>query len=280
MSSLRKKLYEIIFESDTPAGKGFDLLLIVSILLSVFVVFLDSVAYYNERFGTLFYFLEWFFTILFTFEYFLRIYCIGNPIMYIRSFFGIIDILAIAPTYISIFLPASRYLSVIRILRVLRIFRILKLMLYISEANLLMKAIISSKRKIVVFLFSLMTLVTILGSLMYLIEGEANGFTSIPRSIYWAIVTVTTVGYGDISPQTVLGQALASIVMIIGYATIAIPTGIISAEYTTMTHQKQSHVICPECGEGNMIKDLSSANSAVLKFSISPQPLYAHGIVY
>ena len=246
----KAKLYEIIFESDTPAGKGFDLLLIVSILLSVIVVLLDSVQYYNNLYGETLYILEWFFTLLFTIEYFLRIYCIGKPVMYIKSFFGIIDFLSIIPTYISIFLPATRYLSVIRILRVLRIFRILKLILYIGEANLLMKAIVSSRRKIIVFFFLIISLVTIFGSVMYLIEGESNGFTSIPRSIYWAIVTITTVGYGDISPQTELGQALASLAMIIGYATIAIPAGIVSAEYTTMTH-KFNNMACPGCGDEN-----------------------------
>ena len=201
----KSKLYEIIFESDTSAGKGFDLLLIASILASVIVVFLDSVQHYNTRYGEILYFLEWIFTILFTAEYIFRIYCIGRPVKYIGSFFGIIDLLSILPTYISIFIPASRYLSVIRILRVLRIFRILKLMMYIGEANLLLKAIAASKRKIVVFLFSVLVLASIFGSIMYLIEGETNGFTSIPRSIYWAIVTITTVGYGDISPQTELG---------------------------------------------------------------------------
>ena len=249
-TSLKNKLYDIIFESDTPAGKGFDLLLIVSILLSVIVVLLDSVQYYNIRYGNILYLLEWFFTILFTIEYFFRIYCIGKPVMYIRSFFGVIDFLSIIPTYTSIFLPASRYLSVIRILRVLRIFRILKLILYIGETNLLMKAIYGSRRKIIVFMFSIIVLVTILGSVMYLIEGETNGFTSIPRSIYWAIVTITTVGYGDISPQTELGQALASLAMIIGYATIAIPAGIVSAEYTSMTH-KFNTLVCPGCSDEN-----------------------------
>jgi voltage-gated potassium channel len=253
--ALKAKLYEIIFESDTPAGKGFDLLLIVSILASVIVVFLDSVQHYNARYGEILYFMEWVFTILFTVEYFFRIYCIGRPVKYMGSFFGIIDLMSILPTYISIFIPASRYLSVIRILRVLRIFRILKLMLYIGEANLLLKAIAASRRKITVFLFSVLVMVSIFGSIMYLIEGEANGFTSIPRSIYWAIVTITTVGYGDISPQTELGQTLAAIIMIIGYATIAIPTGIISSEYTTITQRKKTDVICQDCGEGGHDND-------------------------
>ena len=242
-SALKNKLYKIIFESDTPAGKGFDLLLIVSILLSVVVVLLDSVQYYNNLYGEALYVMEWIFTLLFTIEYFLRIYCIGKSGMYI-------DFLSIIPTYISIFIPASRYLSVIRILRVLRIFRILKLIMYIGETNMLMKAAYGSRRKIIVFMFSIIVLVTIFGSVMYLIEGEENGFTSIPRSIYWAIVTITTVGYGDISPRTELGQALASLAMIIGYATLAIPAGIVSAEYTSLTH-KFNTLVCPNCSDEN-----------------------------
>ena len=258
--SIKTRLYDIIFESDTPAGKSFDLLLIASILLSVAVVFLDSVEYYNKRYGELLYILEWFFTVLFTLEYFLRIYCIGKPILYIRSFFGIIDLLSILPTYISLFVPASRYLSVIRILRVFRIFRILKLILYIGEANLLMEAILASRRKIIVFLFSILLLVSIFGSVMYLIEGEASGFTSIPRSIYWAIVTITTVGYGDISPQTLLGQAIASLAMIVGYATIAVPSVIISAEYTSINH-KMNSMVCPGCSSEDHEDDASFCKS-------------------
>ena len=244
--TFRQKLYDIIFESDTPAGKGFDVLLIVSIMLSVVIVLLDSVTYYNEKYGEILYMMEWFFTILFTMEYCLRVYCIKRPLMYATSFFGIIDLLAILPTFIGIFFPAYRYLSVVRILRVLRIFRILKLMLYIGEANLLMDALIESRRKIIIFLFFLFTLVTIIGAIMYLIEGEASGFTSIPQSMYWAIVTITTVGYGDMAPQTHLGQFLASLAMILGYATIAVPTGIISAEYSNMRNKFNS-TVCPEC---------------------------------
>ena len=224
------------------------------------VVSFDSVEYYNQRFGELLYILEWVFTILFTLEYFCRIYCIGKPVLYIRSFYGIIDFLAIIPTYISIFIPATRYLSVIRVLRVLRIFRILKLLLYIGEANHLMEAIVASRRKIIVFLFSLLVLVTIFGSIMYIIEGEVNGFTSIPRSIYWAIVTITTVGYGDISPQTELGQTLASLAMIVGYAAIAVPTGIISAEFTSIT-QKRNSLVCPECSSEDHEDDANFCKS-------------------
>ena len=244
----KNKLYEIIFESDTPAGKAFDLILIISILASVIVVFFDSVEYYNSNYGELLHSLEWIFTILFSIEFFLRIYCIGNPFNYLSSFFGIIDLLSILPTYISLIIPSSRYLSIIRILRVLRIFRILKLMLYMGEANLLLTAISLSRRKIIVFLFGVLVLASIVGSVMYLIEGEENGFTSIPRSIYWAIVTITTVGYGDISPKTEIGQILASMIMIIGYATIAIHTGIISAELSAMK-QKYNNIVCPDCGD-------------------------------
>ena len=238
--SLKDKLYKVIFESDTPAGKTFDILLIISILISVIVVFIDSVEYYNKKYGDILYLLEWFFTILFTIEYFLRIYCIGKPFMYIRSFFGIVDLVSIIPTYISIFFPASRFLTVIRILRVLRIFRILKLILYIGEANILMQAIIASRRKIIVFLFFMLSLVTIFGSVMYLIEGEANGFASIPKSMYWAIVTITTVGYGDMVPQTELGQFLASFAMIIGvivgtYSSIYVATPILN--YTNVSQK-------------------------------------------
>lgn len=244
--TFKEKVYDVIFESDTPAGKGFDVLLIVTIMLSVAVVLLDSVPFYNEHYGNLLYTFEWVFTILFSFEYLFRIYSIGRPLKYIGSFFGVIDLLSILPTFIGIFFPAYRYLTVVRILRVLRIFRILKLMLYIGEANLLLEALKESRRKIIVFLFFLFTLVTIIGSIMYLIEGQENGFTSIPQSMYWAIVTITTVGYGDIAPQTALGQFLASLSMIIGYATIAVPTGIISAEYSNV-RSKFNILVCPDC---------------------------------
>ncbi len=170
--------------------------------------------------------------------------------LYIKSFYGIIDFISIIPTYLSLLIPTSRYMMIIRILRVLRIFRILKLMAFMVESNMLIKAMLASKRKIIIFLFSLLTLVTILGSIMYLVEGERNGFTSIPKSIYWAIVTITTVGYGDISPQTNLGQALASFAMIIGYAIIAVPTGIISAEYTNL-YKIESKIVCNGCGKEN-----------------------------
>jgi voltage-gated potassium channel len=248
LSLWRLKLHEIIFEADTPAGKWFDVVLIFSILLSVVAVMLDSVTGIRENYGSWFYTVEWFFTILFTIEYILRIVCVGRPIGYITSFYGIVDLLAIIPTYLSIVLPGSQYLLVIRILRILRIFRVLKLVQYISEARLLRQALRDSRRKITVFLFTVLTMVVIFGSLMYLIEGPVHGFTSIPRSIYWAIVTLTTVGYGDISPQTGLGQFLAALIMILGYSIIAVPTGIVTVAFAKVESKAGFNTqACPHC---------------------------------
>jgi len=246
----KKQLYVIIFESDTPAGKAFDVALIVSILISVGVVMLDSVKWINTALGSLLYAFEWFFTVLFTIEYFLRLYCAKRPVHYVFSFYGTVDLLAILPTYVSLLLPASRYLIVIRILRVLRIFRILKLVQYLGEARLLIQALYASRRKIIVFLFTVLTLVVIFGSLMYVIEDKANGFTSIPRSIYWAIVTLTTVGYGDISPRTNIGQTIAAFVMILGYAIIAVPTGIVTVELAQVRDLERLKKECPACQRG------------------------------
>ena len=247
----RARLHEIIFGAETTAGKTFDVLLMVSIFLSVIVVMLDSVASINAVCGRLLFQLEWFFTLLFTIEYLLRLSCIGRPWRYATSFFGIIDLLAVLPSYLSLLLPGAEIFLVIRILRVLRIFRVLKLVQYIGEATLLIQAMKASMRKIIVFMFAVLSLVIIFGSLIYVIEGEQNGFTSIPRSIYWAIVTMTTVGYGDISPKTGFGQALAAVVMIIGYSIIAVPTGIVTAEITQQFKKKISNRPCPECGASN-----------------------------
>ncbi len=246
MSGWRARLHEIIFEADTAEGKAFDVILIISILLSVAVVMLDSISPVRAVHGRLLFGLEWFFTILFTIEYVLRILCVGRPMRYITSFFGIVDLLAIAPTYLSILIPASKYLAVIRILRVLRIFRVLKVVAYLGEARTLMLAMQASRRKIAVFLFAVLTIVTVLGSFMYVIEGEVNGFTSIPRSIYWAIVTLTTVGYGDILPQTPLGQSLAVVIMILGYGIIAVPTGIVTVEMAGVSKPVSTQA-CPQC---------------------------------
>ena len=247
----RGRLHEIIFGAETPAGRTFDVLLIASIFLSIIVVMLDSVASISAVCGRQLFLLEWFFTLLFTVEYLLRLSCIGRPWRYASSFFGVIDLLAVLPSYLSLLLPGAEIFLVIRILRVLRIFRVLKLVQYIGEANLLIKAMKASMRKITVFMFAVLSLVIIFGSLIYLIEGEQNGFTSIPRSIYWAIVTMTTVGYGDISPKTGFGQALAALVMIIGYSIIAVPTGIVTAEITQQLKKKISNRPCPECGASN-----------------------------
>ncbi len=241
----RNSLHEMIFEADTPAGKLFDVALILSIIASVIVVMLDSIISLNIQYGQLFLALEWFFTILFTVEYVLRLSCIGRPTRYARSFYGIVDLLSILPSYLSLLLPAGKYLLVIRILRLLRVFRVLKLVQYVGESNYLQRALWASRRKIAVFLLSVFLLMIIFGSVMYIVEGAENGFTSIPRSIYWAVVTMTTVGYGDISPQTGLGQAIASLIMILGYGIIAIPTGIVTAELTYK--QNITTQACPEC---------------------------------
>ncbi|GAA3920662.1 ion transporter [Litoribacillus peritrichatus] len=226
----RDQVFDIIYKTDTKAGKAFDVLLILSILLSVAAVMLDSVERINERHGTWLYSLEWFFTVLFTIEYFVRIWVNPKPFKYIFSFYGLVDLLSVLPTYIALFIPGMNEFLVIRLLRVLRIFRVLKLSTYIHQANFLLSALNSSRQKITVFLFFVVTLATIFGAVLYVIEGPENGFTSIPKSIYWAIVTLTTVGYGDISPHTPAGQAIASVVMILGYSIIAVPTGIFTAE--------------------------------------------------
>jgi voltage-gated potassium channel len=238
----------VIFEADTIAGKAFDLALILSITLSVLAVVLDSVASVHARWGAELLVAEWAFTVLFTIEYVLRIVSVRKPMRYVFSFFGVVDLLAILPTYISLVVPGSQYLLVIRVLRVLRIFRVLKLANYLKEARQLTAAMRSSRRKITVFLFTVLTLVVILGSLMYMIEGEASGFTSIPQGVYWAIVTLTTVGYGDISPATPLGKALAAVVMILGYGIIAVPTGIVTVELSRAASGRVSTQACESCG--------------------------------
>jgi len=246
-SRFRARLHEIIFEADTSTGKLFDVLLILSILVSVVLVMLDSVASIRQSYGNLLYLGEWFFTILFTIEYLLRLCSVGRPVAYATSFFGVVDLFAILPTYLSIIFPGTQYFLVIRILRVLRIFRVLKLVQYLGAARQLSQALRASRRKITVFLFSVLALVVIFGSLMYIIEDQASGFTSIPRSIYWTIVTLTTVGYGDISPQTGVGQTIAAVIMIIGYGIIAVPTGIVTTELVQIYKKGVSTQACPEC---------------------------------
>jgi len=229
-STAQKRVYDVIFGYESKAGRWFDILLILMIVISVTAVLLDSIASVHARYSSLLYRLELMFTILFTIEYALRLYSTPDKRRYIFSFYGIVDLLSILPTYIAFFYPSAVYLIVVRIMRVLRVFRILKLMRYMGEANMLYAALLQARRKIFVFLFSVVTLIIIFGALMFIIEGGENGFDSIPQSIYWAIVTITTVGYGDVAPQTPLGQFVAAIAMICGYAIIAVPTGIIGAE--------------------------------------------------
>ena len=243
----------IIFEADTPAGKAFDVGLIVCILCSVLAVMLDSVAAVHAGYSGWLYSIEWFFTILFTIEYGLRLWCIQNTPLYARSFFGIVDLLGIIPTYLSLLFAGTQYLLVIRVLRVMRVFRVLRMVRFVGEAEMLAQALRASSRKITVFVTAVAAVVVVIGCLMYLIEGEANGFTSIPRSIYWAIITMTTVGYGDITPQTPLGQAFASLVMIMGYGIIAIPTGIVTLEISEASRRSTNTRTCPQCSaEGHV----------------------------
>ncbi|NOQ34570.1 MAG: ion transporter [Methylococcaceae bacterium] len=249
LSPWRESLNDIIFGAETPMGKGFDVLLIIMIIFSILMVMLDSVESIQTKHLQLFYFSEWFFTVLFTIEYLLRLICVRKPWLYARSFFGLVDLLAILPTYIGLFIPSVKYMLVLRVLRLLRIFRVLKLSEYMQEANVLMDALANSFRKITVFLYVVLTLVVVCGSLMYVVEGSESGFTSIPKSVYWAIVTLTTVGYGDIAPQSPLGQIIASTIMIMGYGIIAVPTGIYSAELLK-SHKadKITNDACPDCG--------------------------------
>lgn len=245
-STWRQRVYEIVFEAETPAGRAFDIVLISLILLSVVAVFLESVRSIREVYGRELFIAEWTFTILFSAEYILRLVSVKRPLRYVFSFYGLVDLFAILPTYISLFIPGTQYFLVIRILRLLRIFRILKLTSYISEGRVISAALRASRQKITVFLVAIITIVTVVGALMYVVEGEEHGFTDIPTSIYWAIVTLTTVGYGDLSPKTGLGKLLASAVMIMGYGIIAVPTGIVTGELIRAAKSASTHV-CKEC---------------------------------
>lgn len=246
---LRNQIHEIIFEADTRWGKVFDIALLVTIILSVIIVILESVNFLQIRYGQLFRILEWIFTIFFTIEYILRLYCVYRPMKYATSFFGIVDLLAILPTYLSFIITGSHSLVVIRILRLMRVFRIFKLGHFLSEGRVISRALIASRAKITVFLTFVVLMVTIIGAVMYLVEGGSNeSFSSIPRSIYWAIVTLTTVGYGDITPQTNLGQFLSAVVMIMGYAVIAVPTGIVSSELMKDIQSQTNTQACRYCG--------------------------------
>ncbi|MEX0967975.1 MAG: ion transporter [Bacteroidia bacterium] len=262
LSGWRLRLHVIIFEADTPAGKFFDLALLIVILLSVVAIMLESVEEIRAEYGTTLRVIEYCVTGLFTIEYILRIVSTGKPWRYIFSFFGIVDMISFLPTYLSFFLVGSQFMLVIRAIRLLRVFRVLKLTRYLGEAAVLRRALSNSFEKIIVFLGTVLVLTVIIGAAMYLIEGPENGFTSIPKSIYWSIVTLTTVGYGDISPQTVPGQMLASIVMLMGYGIIAVPTGLVSVEYSRAFQSSISaETSCQNCGTAELPADSNFCKS-------------------
>ena len=244
----RERLHTVIFEADTTAGKLFDVLLLVAIVMSIIIVMVDSVESIHEPYHHMLDAAEWAFTLLFTVEYVLRLLCVRRPWRYAVSFFGVVDLLAILPTFISLIIPGSESLLVIRSLRLLRIFRIFKLARFLSEASALRRAVWASRAKIIVFIATILISVIIMGSAMYLIEGEEkSGFTSIPQSMYWAIVTMTTVGYGDIAPVTTLGKTIAAVIMVLGYSMIIVPTGILSAEMVQASRRSVSTQACPDC---------------------------------
>ena len=245
--TLRLKLRQVIFGTETKAGRYFDLALIVCIVLSVSLVFLDTIDNVHSQYGDLIRIVEWFFTGIFTLEYLLRLYCSAQPVKYARSFYGVVDLLSILPSYLALVFPGASFTLVIRVLRLFRIFRVLKLLRYLSEGNILLRAMMQSSRKVFLFFFSVSLIVMVLSAVMYVVEGPEHGFTSMPKSIYWTIVTITTVGYGDITPQTTLGQAIAALTMLIGYSIIAIPTGILTAEISQEIVRKKDLRRCSNC---------------------------------
>ncbi|HEX8340550.1 MAG TPA: ion transporter [Tepidisphaeraceae bacterium] len=253
LSKYRRALYVVVFRNDTRAGKTFDVILLALIVLSVTAVMLESVESIRIRYGRLLYAAEWAFTILFTLEYAARLASLNRPLNYARSFYGVVDLLAILPTYVGLFVPNAQALSAVRALRLLRVFRVLKLLQYSGEANHLFRALHASRRRIAVFVFSATLIVLVVGATMYVIEGPQHGFTSIPLSCYWAIVTLTTVGFGDVTPKTPPGQFLASALMLLGYGVIAVPTGIVTSELIAAERDRAGSTgnarFCPGCGE-------------------------------
>ena len=254
-SGWRRRLFRIVFESDTTPGRIFDTVVIVAIVLSIAAVIADSVESVRTQHGPVLNAVEWMFTVLFTIEYVARLTCVERPLRYATSFFGIVDLAAVLPTYLAIFFPEAQVLIDVRILRLVRVFRIFKLTRYLLEVRLLASAMANSMRKILVFLSVVVMVVLIVGTLMYVIEGPEHGFTSIPKAIYWALSTITTVGYGDIVPRTELGRALASFVMLIGWGILAVPTGIVTAEMTVQSLGRAGLLRCPECGTGGHASD-------------------------
>ena len=272
--TLRDKVRIIIFEADTKAGRRFDVTLIGLILLSVLTVMLDSVPQINAEYGQQLYYAEWFFTLLFTVEYAVRLWCIEHSWGYAKSFYGVVDLLSVLPTYLSLWLPGAQFFLAVRILRVLRVFRVLRMVRYVGEAELISQALAASRRKITVFVASVLALMVIFGALMYVVEGGTNpAFASIPHSIYWAVTTMTTVGYGDITPNTPLGQSLASFIMIMGYGIIAVPTGIVTLELNEANRRQANTRTCSDCSaEGHSRRRLllalwSTALSAIKRSS-------------
>jgi len=244
---LKHHLYVTIFGTHTPAGRAFDISLIIAILASLLVLILESIPNVMTEWSQELRYIEYTFTALFTIEYLLRLYCSPKPKSYATSFYGIVDLLAILPTYLAIFFPGASFMGVVRLLRVMRIFRILKLVRYLQDSNILLRSLLMARRKILIFFSTVGILVVIFGALIFVIEGPENGFTSIPHSIYWAIVTITTVGYGDMVPQTAIGKAIASLTMLLGYSILAVPTGIITAELSSEMNSHKELVKCPNC---------------------------------
>jgi voltage-gated potassium channel len=269
----RQRLWVIIFRADTPAGRAFDIALIVLIVASVITVMVESVASIRAGYGPLLRAIEWGFTALFTLEYLLRLICVRRPLRYATSFFGVIDLLAILPTYLSLFFPGAEALMVVRFLRVLRVFRILKLTEYLRESRTLTDALWAARRKIGVFLLSVLTLLTVVAALMYLIEGPEHGFTDIPTSMYWSVVTLTTVGFGDIAPKTPAGRAMASLVMIMGYGIIAVPTGIVTVELARAGRMPTLEVACPACFRAGHDADAQFCKHCGVSLAPAPSPV-------
>lgn len=245
----QRTLHTIIFEAETPAGKLFDVILLIFILLSVSAIMLESVVPIKEKYGNLLTIVEWLFTIVFTIEYILRLLSVSNPLRYAKSFLGLVDFISIIPTYLSLFIPGSQALIIIRIVRLLRVFRIFKLVHFLQEAGVLASALKASRKKIIVFLLAVFCIVVIMGTIMFLVEGPENGFVNIPTSMYWAVVTLTTVGYGDLAPHTSVGQLIASLIMVLGYGIIAVPTGIVTSEIVQASKVPLLTEACPNCGQ-------------------------------
>jgi voltage-gated potassium channel len=250
----------VIFGTETPAGKRFDIALMICIVLSVTLIFIDTIGTIHAQYGDYIRIGEWTFTVIFTVEYILRLYCSLNRLHYARSFFGVVDLVSILPSYLGLIFPGANLALAIRVLRLFRVFRVLKLLRYLSDGNILLKAMILSSRKVFLFFFSVSLIIMVLSVIMYVVEGPVNGFTSIPKSMYWTIVTITTVGYGDITPQTTLGQGIAALTMLIGYSIIAIPTGILTAEISNEMVRTRDLRKCNNCGKKGHDNDAEYCN--------------------